>query len=357
MAGVERHLSASRRPRPRSPQPARTTHGSASTARSISAHSGPAPKRTGSSTGRPVSAAIRAISARASSSDGIDRRVQRDRDDLRRGDEPGDPLVEVDERAELGDRERRVRQVVEVVLGLAGLVDEDHRLGRRAVDQRERHRRVGRVVERALALDDHPVAAPLALLDHPFDGALGEVADQAVDGGAPALDHHPGLAGRDERGRSGRPHAPPCAAPARPTSCRSRSPSRRSGSPACPGRGGGRPPSPSGPAAGGSRRSGVPDAAAAAANSGSSPRNVWSPEWTSRPARIAARIVARQASGSLPPVGAIPIRSVSGARLERQRLVEGRDDRDVVVGQDRRDVAAGLGRVDDRDRRRRVRTG
>ena len=71
--------------------------------------------------------------------------------------------------------------------------------GRGAVDQRERHRRVGRVVERALALDDHPVAAPLALLDHPLDGALGEVADQPVDRDAPALDHHPGLAGRDER--------------------------------------------------------------------------------------------------------------------------------------------------------------
>src|SRR5262249_24628965 len=48
------------------------TVGRASTARSISAHSGPGPKRTGSSTGRPVSAATRAISARAASSSGMD---------------------------------------------------------------------------------------------------------------------------------------------------------------------------------------------------------------------------------------------------------------------------------------------
>ena len=75
---------------------------------------------------------------------------------------------------------------------------------RRAVDQGQRHRRVGRVVERALALDDHPVAAPLALLDHPLDGALGEVADQPVDRDAPAVDHHPGLAGRHERRRAAR---------------------------------------------------------------------------------------------------------------------------------------------------------
>ena len=55
------------------------------------------------------------------------------------------------------------------------------------------------MIERALALDKHPVAERLALLDEPFDGALGEVADEAVDRDAPALDHHPGLAGRHER--------------------------------------------------------------------------------------------------------------------------------------------------------------
>ena len=79
------------------------------------------------------------------------------------------------------------------------------------------------MVERALALDEDPVAERLALLDQPLDGALGEVADEPVDRDAPALDHHPGLAGRHEdarcRPRPGRPGA----ARARPTSCRSRS--------------------------------------------------------------------------------------------------------------------------------------
>ena len=108
--------------------------------------------------------------------------------------------MQVDEGGQVGDREGGTGQVVEVVLGLAGLVDEDHGVWRRAVDERKRHRRVGRVVERALTLDDHPITAPLALLDEPLDRPLGEVADQPIDRDAPALDHHPGLAGRDERG-------------------------------------------------------------------------------------------------------------------------------------------------------------
>ena len=181
----------------------------ASTARSISAQSGPPPKRTGSSTGRPVSAATRAISARASSSDAIAEVFSAIATTFDGATRPATFSWRSMNGPSVGDRERRVGQVVEVVLGLAGLVDEDHRLGRRAVDQRERHRRVRRVVERALALDDHPVAAPLALLDHPLDRALGEVADEAVDRGAPAVDHHPGLAGRDERRPIGRPPGPP----------------------------------------------------------------------------------------------------------------------------------------------------
>ena len=125
---------------------------------------GPEPARRRSGPGRRPAARSRRrsrrYSARASSSSGIERRVERDRDDLRRRDEPGDPLVEVDERpgrSAIGND--ALGQVVEVVLGQAGLVDQDHRLRRRAVDQRQRHRRVGRVVERALALDDDPVAA------------------------------------------------------------------------------------------------------------------------------------------------------------------------------------------------------
>ena len=55
------------------------------------------------------------------------------------------------------------------------------------------------MVERALALDEDPVAEALALLDQPLDGALREVADEPVHRHAPALDHHPGLTGRHER--------------------------------------------------------------------------------------------------------------------------------------------------------------
>src|SRR5450756_1048216 len=53
-------------------------------------------------------------------------------------------------------------------------------------------------------------------------------------------------------------------------------------------------------------------AVAAAAISGSAPRSVWSPEWSSRPARIASRRIVRHALGRRPPVGAMPMRSVSG---------------------------------------------
>ena len=90
-------------------------------------------------------------------------------------------------------------------------------------------------------------------------------------------------------------------------------------------------------------------AAAAAANSGSSPMNVWRPDRTSSPAAIAARMIVRQAAGSLPPVGAIPISSASGGVGQGERLVEGRDDRDVVAGQEGRHVLAGPGRIEDRD--------
>ena len=69
-AGDPERLAEGRAGGPRRAERVRPTAG-ASTARSISAQSGPPPKRTGSSTGSPVSAATRAISARASSSDAI----------------------------------------------------------------------------------------------------------------------------------------------------------------------------------------------------------------------------------------------------------------------------------------------
>ena len=149
------------------------------------------------------------------------------------------------------------------------------------------------------------------------------------------------VAGRERR-RAG--------ARARPTSCRSRSPCRRSGSPACPARGGGRRRSPSAPAAAGSRRSRSPVAAAAAANSGSSPRNVCRPGEDVE-AGVDRLEDDRRAtpSGSWPPVGAMPMSSASGGVGQRERLGERRDDRDVVAGQVLADVPAGLRRVEHRD--------
>ena len=59
---------------------------------------GPAPKRNGSSVGSPVSAAIAAMTGPRLVVVAVERGVERDRHDLRRRDEPGDPLVQVDER-------------------------------------------------------------------------------------------------------------------------------------------------------------------------------------------------------------------------------------------------------------------
>ena len=83
----------------------------------------------------------------------------------------------------------------------ARLVDEDHGVGRRAVEEAQRHRRVGGVVERALALHEDPVTHLLGSLHEPLGGAIDEVGDDAVDSDAPALDHDARLPGGHEDGR------------------------------------------------------------------------------------------------------------------------------------------------------------
>ena len=188
------------------------------------------------------------------------------------------------------------------------------------------------MVERALALDDHPVAAPLALLDHPLDRALGEVADQRGRPRRPSR-RSSSRSGRSARTRpTARRPAPPRAARARPTSCRSRSRSRPSGSPACPGRGG----RPIGglhprPAAGGSRRSASRPPRPPRRTPGRRRGTCGGPEWTSRPAPIASRIVVRHAVRQL----AAGRRDADEERVRRgsqgEGLVERRDDRDVAV--------------------------
>jgi hypothetical protein len=89
---------------------------------------------------------------------------------------------------------------VSLDLRLAGAVAEDKQVRRAAVQQPHRDARVGRVDERALALHEEQLLppAPVALDDEPLRGARDEVGDDCVHRDAPARDHDPRLAGRDE---------------------------------------------------------------------------------------------------------------------------------------------------------------
>ena len=203
----------------------------------------------------------------------------------------------------------------------------------------ERHRRVGRVVERALALDDAPsrrsaspcstshstvpwakslitrsTATPQPSIIIPVWPVGTNVArSPAARAAATQLERDRHLAD----GAVGR---------------------RPSGSPACPAGGAARRRSPCAPAGAGSRRSRVPVAAAAAANSGSSPTNVCSPDRTSRPAAIASQ-------DDRPPALGQPAAGRGDADQQRvragrqgERLAERRDDRDVVAAAGTRDT-------------------
>jgi hypothetical protein len=88
-----------------------------------------------------------------------------------RRDQLGDALMHLDERHERRDRERHVGRWSKSCFRKAWLVYEDHGVRCPAVDETHRHRAVSRMVDRALALDEHPVAAGLALLDEPLDRA------------------------------------------------------------------------------------------------------------------------------------------------------------------------------------------
>jgi hypothetical protein len=93
----------------------------------------------------------------------------------------------------------------------AGLVAHDHRPGEAAVQQRERDRAVGGVVERGLALHDDEAGPARRDLEHERLGLAGhEVARERVDARARiAPDHHAALARGHERGVD----APPAGLP------------------------------------------------------------------------------------------------------------------------------------------------
>ena len=153
-----------------------------------------APKRTGSSAVRPVSASARAIAAPAASSE-RSACVQSDRRDPGLAGRQGDPLVQLDE---LGQRQQRVARIA-VNLGRPCLVAEDEHVRCRAVDQAERHPGVGGMRDRALTLDEEQLSPALVTLDEePLGRTRDEVRDDGVDGDSPACDRDPGLAGGDE---------------------------------------------------------------------------------------------------------------------------------------------------------------
>jgi len=101
-----------------------------------------------------------------------------------------DPLVQLDE---LRQRQQRMPRIP-LHLGRAGHVAEHERVRRRAVDEAEGDARVGRVRERALALDEEQLSPALVPLDDELLGrAREEVRDHRIDGDAPAGDRDTGL--------------------------------------------------------------------------------------------------------------------------------------------------------------------
>ena len=182
----------------------------------------PAPNRTGSSAGSPVSSRDRA-GGRARLVVVQRPRVERDRRDPCGAQRQRHALVQLDE---LGERRDRIAGIA-LDLGRARHMAEDVRVRSRAVHEPERDTGVRRMRERALALDEEQLSPTLRPFDdEPLRRARDEVRDDRVDGDAPAGDRDAGLAGGDERPTSGRAAAPPGRARSRPSSCRSRSRSR-----------------------------------------------------------------------------------------------------------------------------------
>ena len=115
-------------------------------------------------------------------------------------------------RAVASDRSRSASSDGSAIAGQAAqvrpgrLVAEDDRVGLAAVHQRQRHARVGRVEQAALALDQVPVVG-VVVRGQPLDRAGHEVGDHRVERHAAAGDQDAGLAGGAEgRGHAARPH-------------------------------------------------------------------------------------------------------------------------------------------------------
>ena len=83
--------------------------------------------------------------------------------------------------------------------GSAGVMAKDHRLRHRAMEQAQRHRRVARMVERALAFHKHPIVRAGELEDQILGFAREKIANHAISRQASARDQNARLAGREKR--------------------------------------------------------------------------------------------------------------------------------------------------------------
>src|SRR5215203_279280 len=121
--------------------------------------------------------------------------VEANRDDGRRLDEGCDLLVEAGHAGwgRTGDGSE------DLLVRVAGAQDQAVRA--RAVHEAERHSRVRRMSQGALAFDEDEVGRGLGRLKHQlFGGARDEIRDHGVDADAPPRDYYAGLSSWDELG-------------------------------------------------------------------------------------------------------------------------------------------------------------
>src|SRR5215212_1560344 len=121
--------------------------------------------------------------------------VEANSDDGRRLDEGCDLLVEAGHAGwgRTGDGSE------DLLVRVAGAQDQAVRA--RAVHEAERHSRVRRMSQRALAFDEDEVGRGLGRLKHQlFGGARDEIRDHGVDADAPPRDYYAGLSSWDELG-------------------------------------------------------------------------------------------------------------------------------------------------------------
>src|SRR5216683_337550 len=82
--------------------------------------------------------------------------------------------------------------------GFTRLVAKDHSIWHRTMDQAQRHRRVTRMIERALPFDEHPVIFVRKIKHHLLYHTRHKITDDAIHRQPIPRNHNPRLAGSDE---------------------------------------------------------------------------------------------------------------------------------------------------------------